>query len=294
MKTVFTNSGEVSHIWAHRRQPDARCRNTFAEGDRYYSYGRHYLIGRHLPEGHVAINAEENSATTNKHVREARHAVSHLKVLRVYGPERDGGNRRVTTNVIDGLLRSAATRVKPELRDRDLNAARKIQDDFNEFVRLTAPNYPPLAAFNADPEHLAALKVAERAEMKAEHAREKERQRIKAMTDAEKIAAWRAGQTNQIPYGCGTLLRVNEATGCIDTSHSAHIPTSDAKRLWPAILEVKAGGIDMPFERPLGLYELRLIRADGSIVVGCHDIPWSELEGIAKQLGLLNVEEAVA
>lgn len=90
-----------------------------------------------------------------------------------------------------------------------------------------------------------------------------------------------------------TPLRVNEATGCIDTSHSAHIPTSDARRLWPVILEVKAGGIDMPFERPLGLYELRLIRADGSIVVGCHDIPWSELEGIAKQLGLLNVEEVL-
>lgn len=293
MRIVFTNSGEVAHIWAHRRQPDARCRNTFVDGDRYYSYGRHCLIGRHLPDGHVAINAESNSSTTNKHVREAAYAVRHLKVLRVYGPGRDGGNRQLTANVINNLLRSAATRVKAELRDRDLNAARKIQDDFNEFVRLTAPNEPPLATFTASPEHLARLKAEERAEMKAEHAREKERQRIKAATDAEKVAAWRAGR-GHAPYGCGTLLRVNEATGCIDTSHSAHIPISDAKRLWPVILEVKAGGIDAPFERPLGLYELRLIRADGSIVVGCHDIPWSELEGIAKQLGLLNVEEAVA
>ena len=293
MKTVFTNSGEVSHIWAYRRQPDARCRNTFVEGDWYYSYGRHYLIGRHLPEGYVAINAEENSATTNRHVREAAYAVRHLKVLRVFHPELDGGDRQRTTNKIDILMRRASTRVKAELRDSDLNAARKLQDDFNEFLRLTAPSQPPLAVFTTDPHRLAELKAAALAEMKAEHAREKERQRLKAMTDAEKIAAWRAGQ-GHAPYGCGTLLRVNEAAGCIDTSHSAHIPTSDAKRLWPAILEVKAGGIDMPFERPLGLYELRLIRADGSIVVGCHDIPWSELEGIAKQLGLLNVEEAVA
>lgn len=297
MKTVFSSTGEIVHLWANKTQPEASTRRVnrmdggygaqmFFEGDRLYSYGRHYLIGRHLPDGHVAINAEGSSNTTNNHVREAAYAVRHLKVLRVFNPERDGGNRQVTANVIDVLLRSASTRVKAELRDRDLNAARKIQDDFNEFVRLTAPNEPPLAVFTTSPEHLAALKAEERAEMKAEHARQKERERIKAMTDAEKIEAWRAGQTNQTPYGCGTLLRVNEATGCIDTSRSAHIPIEDAKRLWPAILEVKAGGVDMTFERPLGLYELRLIRADGSIVVGCHDIPASEVRAIAVQLGL--------
>ena len=206
MKTVFKSSGELVHLWAHKRQAEGRTGRVsrmdgsygsqmFFEGDCIFSYGRHYCIGRHLPDGHVAINAEENSPTTNKHVQEARHAVSHLKVLRVYNPNQAGGNRQVTTNVIDNLLRSASTRVKPELRDSDLNAARKLQDDFNEFVRLTAPNEPPLAAFTADPEHLARLKAEERAEMKAEHAREKERQRLKAMTDAEKIAAWRAGQT---------------------------------------------------------------------------------------------------
>lgn len=294
MRKVFSNANEVMHSWANKTQPEARTRSVFFEGDRLYSYGHHYLIGRHLPEGCVAINAEGNSPTTNGHVREAAYAVRHLKVLRVFSPELDGGARIRTANEIDILMRSASTRVKAELRDSDLNAARKIQDDFNEFLRLTAPNDVPLNVFCASENLLAQLKAAERAAQKAENERRKERERIKAMTDAEKIAAWRAGEMNQTPYGCGTLLRVNEATGCIDTSHSAHIPIEDAKRLWPVILQVKAGGIDAPFERPLGSYELRLIRADGSIVVGCHDIGFDEIEGIAKQLGLLNVEEAVA
>jgi hypothetical protein len=37
----------------------------------------------------------------------------------------------------------------------------------------------------------------------------------------------------------------------------------------------------------LGNYQLHQINVDGSIVVGCHHIPFTELELMADQLGLL-------
>ncbi len=95
----------------------------------------------------------------------------------------------------------------------------------------------------------------------------------------------------------------------IQTSHGAEIPVEDAKKLWPLLLRVRrastdvsmaqgnravihdAEGVTQPHSRQLGVYKLNTIRADGSIVVGCHDIPFSEMESIAKQLGLIEGEQ---
>jgi hypothetical protein len=42
----------------------------------------------------------------------------------------------------------------------------------------------------------------------------------------------------------------------------------------------------------VGHYRLTKIRGDGSMVVGCHDIPYSEIEMIARQLGLKQEQTA--
>jgi hypothetical protein len=83
MKTVFSNSREVAHVWASRSQSYGRASNMYFENGVIYSYGRHYPLGLFMEnkkgELAVLINAAGYSVTTSKHIAQARGAVSHFK-----------------------------------------------------------------------------------------------------------------------------------------------------------------------------------------------------------------------
>lgn len=112
-----------------------------------------------------------------------------------------------------------------------------------------------------------------------------------AKRSAKAAADWRAGGLYD-----GTLLRdgptrLRIADKAVQTSRGAEVPVKDAKRLFPKIVAQRKLGqaLDMhsatrPF--PIGNFRLSKIEVDGSIVVGCHEIPWSEIELIARELGL--------
>lgn len=305
MKKIFANTGELVHIWAYKRQPEgstrtvnrldgSRGRQAFFEGDTYYSCGKHYVIAKHLPNGSVAINIEKNSPTTNGHVHEAYLAVRHLPNFRVYNP---GGrpDRQRTDTHIQNLL-DTASRAKPDgNRPRLLAEAQKVADDYHEFCQALGvqdqPGYERIHVAS-NPQDLLELRKAHLAYAAEEKKRRAARAAQRAIDDADKIAAWRAGVGHSLDHSYGTLLRLNPHNPYVDTSLGAHIPVEDAKRLWPLILKVKAAGFDEPFERPLGHYQLTEIRKDGSIVVGCPDIAFAEIEGIAHELGLTKTSEA--
>ena len=63
-------------------------------------------------------------------------------------------------------------------------------------------------------------------------------------------------------------------------------------RVWPLLCRVKRGeGPKNIGQIRLGVYRLDSFDGD-RLVAGCHRIPWSELELIAKQLGLPAYEPA--
>lgn len=295
MKKVFRNADELSHVWANKLQAEGRCASVFFEGDTYYSYGYHYAIGRHLPDGSVAINLSSSSATTNKHVRQAKFAVRPRKVLEVFNPGGEPDHAR-TDRHVKSLLEDAAAAKPNGNRPRLLAQAQKVADDYNAFCAALGlagnPNFPPITAAVND-EELARLRKAHREYLAEERAREKERARVRLLKDAERIAEWRAGGSHGLGWAVGTLLRVNPSKPFIDTSRGAHIPVEDARKLWPLIQRAMKGGRDYEVGMPVGDYRLTKIRRDGSIVVNCHDIPYDEIHGIAVALGLASstVEE---
>lgn len=79
-KTVFADSSEVFHLWAHRSQDSARYAkgNVYFEGAALYSYGSHYLCGFRVGDSVAFLNSDSYSVTTSKHSRMAWHATSHL------------------------------------------------------------------------------------------------------------------------------------------------------------------------------------------------------------------------
>lgn len=301
MKKVFRNSGEVSHRWANKLQAEGRCRNAFFDGDTYYSYGRHYVIGCHLPDGSVAINLEENSATTNSHVREAIYAVKPRKVLRVFNPGGEPDYAKTERHVQHFIEKAAAAKPNGN-RPRYLAHAQQVADDYNAFcaaLGLTGnPNFPPVNA-TTDEAELERMRKLQREYAAEERAREKARAAQALIAQAERIAAWRNGE-GYASHAWGTLLRLkNEMSMAghmlqqVQTSRGAEIPVEDAKRLWPVILRVMKG--DEPVVRMrLGQYQLSEIRRNGSIVVGCHDVSYQEILGIAQALGLVTEEPVQA
>lgn len=48
MRKVLKSTDEVMHYWANKVQSEGRAGNVFFEGDKVYSYGRHFVIARAL------------------------------------------------------------------------------------------------------------------------------------------------------------------------------------------------------------------------------------------------------
>ena len=89
----------------------------------------------------------------------------------------------------------------------------------------------------------------------------------------------------------GALLRVNGDK--IETSKGDRIPLDHAPRLWAFVQAVRASGqayVSNGHAERAGEYKVSRVDADGTLHVGCHHISYSELERMARQLGLIGQE----
>lgn len=293
MKTVFSNH-ELPHIWASQSQPEGRANSMRFEGDTLFSYRE--PIARILPGGYVAITTRDWSVTTNRHVSRAASATSHMKRVHirdvVTSPERQ---RAEVMLHIEELMREAAKSRAPK-NDRLRASAVHVAESFNLYAKVCGSrcriNTTKIAGSD-----LKALKAKfERDDelAKARRAREAKAQakRVELQTK-EAIINFRAtGAMSSYVRYAPTLLRLNMGENNVETSRGARIPIDAAIKLWPVIQRVMTGDRDYDVGMELGHYYLTKIRRDGSIVVGCHDIAFNEIEGIAHELGLTNTSEA--
>jgi hypothetical protein len=86
MKTVFTDISKVAHLWANQLQDNARnTGNFFFEGKEIYSYGRHFMIAKHIEndkwERAVLFTERTYSVSTAKHIAVVRQAASHKDII---------------------------------------------------------------------------------------------------------------------------------------------------------------------------------------------------------------------
>ena len=123
-----------------------------------------------------------------------------------------------------------------------------------------------------------------------EKARKEEEARNKALE--ERIQMWKSGEISQLSYYCwfendqpNVWLRIKN--GRIETSKGIKITQTEAERLWGLIKVFHDGG---QFKRDLALdvtgHRWAFNRYENDILtVGCHRIAYSEMEGVARQLG---------
>lgn len=288
---------EVAHIWANQHTNGVdRAEgngNIYFRGDTIYSYGSHFPIARHVThKGNRAVlmTTRTNSVTTGKHIGYVVSALkgSGLPVFHV-DPAAEPGDARPEYEHRRMLLVGkigTSTRPTPKLL-RDLAALVDEANAFAEFFgyrwRLTVP-----ADMGAEVRKIARAKAARaRAAAKAEAARLAARK----IALAGDIEDWRAGELRSLPSDAGTLLRINGDE--IETSHHARFPIYAATRAFPIIKRChdrKSEWREDGSRLRLGHYAIDRVDADGTVHAGCHVVPWAEVERIARQLGLLEVD----
>jgi hypothetical protein len=248
MKTVFSSSREIPHLWAHQTQSSARAGNVSFEGLKFYSYRT--VIAQLVetkPGQFVAVfDSCRYSVSTAKHKGLALFATSHL--ARYYVRRARKGNDSLTPNASDlsEKLREISDTIKECEAGRGSHKARfeRMQslparvEQVREFAKVfklgalslsndikkalkpeTLAEYQARAA-KADAARNTPAAIAKRAKGAEYRARKKAAQEAEAkerraaalreamQRNAEHVAQWRAGTSNHIPYAYGVEMPV--------------------------------------------------------------------------------------
>lgn len=323
MRKVLSSNQQVAHYFANSVQSEGKASNYYFETDhdgiaRLFSYGRHFCVARRINADLFVMTTRTYGNSTSKHLAYARSALNNRTVVYCVRPEFGAAtNKREAQQAMNAAMDEAETKRRIQQKTRDAHKARALYlaEQFNAYLAAL-----PESERECEPFDLSGLADV-RAAMVAMKAQEEENARRKKeaaqVAAREYLAAWRNDPTMQtigmssLPpalrlaasrgsYNTGGLLPDSGSVGrqVIQTSHGAEIPVSDARALWPVILSVmrkeRTPEEGARLVRRLGVYTLNTIRADGSIVVGCHDIAFNEMARMSVTLNLAQSEEVSA
>jgi hypothetical protein len=274
------NNLELIHHWAHQTKSAEECGNVSYAGRDLFSYAA--CIGRLLPNGAVAVSNHRYSNTTSKHQTLARGATSYMPCFLVAYPASVSDSLVEARLEIDSLTERAA-KAKSKA-SQYLGKALEIANHLNGFAAACGSSERVVFDPRVD---LAALRQQIQ-EREKEQARKLEgRRQAKLIEKASEIAAWKAGEAVYVSRDV-MVLRIKD--GNVQTSQGASFPVDHARKVWVLIQRaVRTGKMFVPDPEksvPLGVYKLTKILGDGTLIAGCHTVPYSESKGIAEKLKL--------
>ena len=279
MKTVFP-SRELAHIWISQTQSHGRCASNMKfEGKDFYSYRT--VIARLLDDGSVAVANDRYSNTTTKHQGYVRQAVNHKKIHWIARIESPYELIRSCKFEVQRYYEKAAVAVKK--RDDYLAAAYSVSKALNDYLdAIKDPGERMPLDQTIDLETIKAVLKMQKAEALA---KQKERERLAAVSTQELLENWLAGGRYEYRIrNAGVLLRVKNND--VETTQGASVPLTDALKMHAII---KAAKTDSQLRRlhgfTIGNYTVNECTKE-KIVIGCHTIPMSEISRLATQLGV--------
>lgn len=335
-RTVFDND-MVAHVWAQQSQSEGRSHNgNFSfEGDTLYSYRT--PIGRFISiagEGVATlVTSETYSITTSgKHMRALWRAIAynrHAFTVPTLGEAWRCGRARPLDHAANlAHLQNAYTAHRDRIvrlrdyygdADRLENELEALAETANRYARLFGlieREYNPEvdaqqimakraereAKFNA-PGAAEKREAAREARQQAKLRKAEEQRRQERLTNAEKLAEWRAGGNPFLPHGArideagGALLRVKG--DWLETSLGACVPLADAIKVFRFVKlcrqrgPIEPGG-NIAWKRngstlSVGHFQVDWISITGTFRAGCHMIHWEEIEGAAIAAGVLDI-----
>ena len=271
MRTVFSNSDDVIHIFAQQSQSEGRCSNIFFNGTKIYSYGYHYLLGEFIDKNTIVINDEGYSSTTNKHIWSLK---SGTKQYRQF--YKTNVDLKLVYSNVQSLVNKLSKANKKELYTMPILSH---YDELNKYLEYTKTKtqisktkeykYIKKIALSIEkdmPVLMEALKIRQIKEAKKE-----------AIKIAAKLVDFRNHKTNYVKSKLD-YLRLSIDKTCIETSQGVKIEIKEAKILNSLISKGKdINGFKLGYYTVIGL-------ANNILKVGCHNIELNEINLISKHL----------
>lgn len=277
MKTVFNSINEVCHIFAQRSQNEGRAGNVFFEGDKIYSYGHHYELGRFISgkNGGVAIliNDSGYSVSTSKHISYLTNATSHYRQFFV--TESMGVN---VLSELENLAEKLSRARKPENYINNANHIFKQFCKYQEFIGIVDERAKiigkVMTVFDGEKyenylnEKKAAIKKAEQSRKR------KEKKQFK--DDLKKFFNF---EKNYIIDNIKneTYIRLSKDQKRIETTKGVIVNVIDAKNLYRLI---KAGK-DIKGHK---IEHYTVIGLNGVLKIGCHNINVKNMHQVGEKL----------
>lgn len=292
MKTVFSSNSEAIHIWANHPDRSGRANSVSFGGGVLWSYNT--AIAQHVTnergEKAVILNKTSYSNTTSKHQGETAYATNHLK--RIYVSHIGYNTQNLKSNAQlhgdrDRLIESYEYQAAQYLAKAERARTKKADYEAAAYQHLNElKEY--LAFFDIEYETPANMDELKQAAIERENEAKRIATEMKTQREAaerERLEKWRNGD-NVYSYFEVTALRVHGEN--IETTKGAKIPIDHAVKVWPLLKRLHdSGGKYERGEKSIRLGHYTLDSFDGDILrVGCHIIPFAEVQNIANQLGL--------
>ena len=287
MKTKFNSNSELAHIWANEVQDEGEANSMFFNGGRLFSFRTCFaqIVG-----DYIIFNNHCFSSYTSRHQQKARHAIHGKTIINIDLPGR--GRDHLKFNQADfneilveysegeaeeNLIKASRAR---KHRDIYLSRANDIYKSLKQYADAFGLVYE--LPGNLDQLEKAAAEAAKnRAEL------EKAKRAARIIEQAENLEKWKNGEDVRTYFEI-TALRLKGEN--IETTRGAVIPADHACKIWPLLSALKAAGKTYTRGEKshyLGHYVINTF--DGkNLTVGCHVIPWAEVEKMAHVLNLVN------
>lgn len=287
MKTRYSSNSELAHIWAN--DPDSGIEKSANSmscfNGKLYSYAT--CIGQIIGDT-VIYNTASYSNTTSKHQSLMQSATSHYS-NKIYLDipkrgldflvfnQRDFDELIVNPNLEKGsrlLLKASRSKKYSGMYNAQ---ALSIFDNVEKYARF-------FDLYCIMPNTDALLETITKHD-KEEKAREKIKRAERIKAQAEALENWRAGLDVRNFFEV-TALRIKDDE--IQTTKGARIPVDHAIKFWGLIKSWHEKGVSYVKDHHsihLGNYSVNSFK-DDVLTVGCHTIPYSEIESIAHQLRL--------
>ena len=288
MRTKYSSNSELSHIWANDSDSSvSKSANSMScHNGKLYSYAT--VIGHIIDNNTVIYNTASYSNTTSKHQSYMQSASSHYSnkiYLDIYQMgldslvfnQADFDRLIVKPNLEKGsrlLLKASRSKKYSGMYNAQ---ALSIFDNVEKYARLF-----DLYCIMPNTDALLETIIQHEKEAKAS---EKIRKANRIKEQAEALENWRLGLDVRNHFEV-TALRIKDDE--IQTTRGARIPVDHAVKFWGLIKSWHEKGVSYVKDHHsihLGNYTVNSFK-DDTLIVGCHTIPYSEIENIAHQLQL--------
>lgn len=291
----YRSQQECAHAWVHRLSDNGHSSNFFFEGSIIYSYGHHFPIAR--LHGRTVFFTENTYSSSTAHQKSiASSAASHLEFISVHHvPVEDidpGRNRTFIKRNIDQWVSEIGSLIDLYNRNpRRKRLLREIDEIHQKLLRfIDVLNIRPTVSLKRLLENLSQdtlLNFIESEKRRVVRNR-KRAQKVQIAKFNQSLQKWKKAQTstlitanpldNNLAY-----LRVDTSAKYIETTKGIRVPLAAAEALYCYIRSFLIDTMGNPSFRILD-FDISAIDKN-FLIVGCHKIPMSEVEGIAQQMG---------